>query len=131
MHLSKIQSALCPIKMLKKYNEAAKIKESEEKFIFIRICHSKQGFKLKDLDKPITLKTVRYILLNNLKNIGLDKTQFGLHSLRSRGATTASDVGINDRLFQKHGRWRSEKVKDGYVHEKVRALLRVSKKFSL
>ena len=131
MHLSKIQSALCPIKMLKKYIEAAKIKESEEKFIFIRICHSKQGFKLKDLDKPISYTTVRDILLTNLKNIGLDKTQFGLHSLRSGGATAAANFGINDRLFQKHGRWRSEKVKDGYVHEKVRALLRVSKKFSL
>ena len=131
MHLSKLQSALCPIKLFKKYIEAAKVKESEEKFIFRQICHSKQGFKLKDLDKPISYRTVRYILLNNLKNIGLDKTQFGLHSLRSRGATAAADVGINDRLFQKHGRWRSEKVKDGYVHENVRALLRVSKNFSL
>ena len=34
MHLSKLQSALCPIKLFKKYVEAAKVKESEEKFIF-------------------------------------------------------------------------------------------------
>ena len=36
-HLSKLQSALCPIKLFKKYTEAAKIKESEEKFIFRQI----------------------------------------------------------------------------------------------
>ena len=36
-HLSKLQSALCPIKLFKRYTEAAKIKESEEKFIFRQI----------------------------------------------------------------------------------------------
>ena len=131
MHLSKLQSALRPIKLFKKYTEAAKIKESEEKFIFRQICHSKQGFKLKDQDKPISYTTVRDILLSNLKNIGLDKTQFGLHSLRSGGATAAANLGINDRLFQKHGRWKSEKVKNGYVHENLRALLSVSKNLGL
>ena len=34
MHLSKLQPALCPISMFKKYIGAAKIKESEESFIF-------------------------------------------------------------------------------------------------
>ena len=131
MHLSKLQQALCPIKLLKRYIEDAKVKESEDKFIFKRICHSKQGFKLKDLDKPISYTTVRDILLTNLKNIGLDKTQFGLRSLRSGGATAAANFGINDRLFQKHGRWRSEKVKNGYVHENLRALLSVSKNLGL
>ena len=32
MRLSKLQSPLCPIKLFKKYIEAAKIEESEEKF---------------------------------------------------------------------------------------------------
>ena len=131
MHLSKLQSALCPIKLFRKYTEAAKIKESEEKFSFRQICHSKQGFKVIDLDKPISYTTVRDILLTSLKNIGLDKTQFGLQSLRSGEATAAANVGINDRFFQKHGRWRSEKVKNGYVHENLRALLSVSKNLSL
>ena len=34
MHLSKLQSTICSIKWFRKYIEAAKIKESEEKFIF-------------------------------------------------------------------------------------------------
>ena len=83
IHLSKLQSAFCPLKLFRKYIEAAKIKESEEKYIFRQICHSKQGFKLKDLDKSLSCTTVREILLTNLKNIVLDKRQFGLHSLKS------------------------------------------------
>ena len=58
MNLSKLPAALCPTKFFRKYTEAVKIKESEEKFIFRQICHSKQGFKLKDLDKPISYTTV-------------------------------------------------------------------------
>ena len=127
MHLSKLHSTLCLIKLFKEYIEAAKVKESEEKSIFRQICHSKQGFKLKDLDKHISYTTLKEILLTNLKNIGLDKTQFGLHSLRSGGATAAANFGINDRLFQKHERWKSENVKNGYIHGNIRALLSVSK----
>ena len=92
-----------------------------------QIYHSKQGFKLKNLDKPINYTTVRYILLTNLMKIGLDKTQFGLHSLRSRRTTAAANFRINDRLFQKRGRWKSENVKNGYVRENLRALLSVFK----
>ena len=69
------------------YIEATRIQEPEEKFIFRQICHSKQGFKLKDVDKPISYMMVGNILLTNLKNIGLGKTQFGLHSLKSGGVT--------------------------------------------
>ena len=36
MDLSKLQSALCPIKLFREYIEAPKIKESEQKFILGR-----------------------------------------------------------------------------------------------
>ena len=131
MQLSKLQSALCPIKLFKNYLEAVKIKESEETFIFRQICYSKQGFKVKDLDKPISYTTIRDILPTNLKNIGLDKTKFGLHSLRSRGATAAANFGKNDWLFQKLGGWKSENFKSRYAHENLRALPSVSKNLGL
>ena len=43
------------------------------------------------------------------------------------GATTAA----NDILFEKHGRWKSEKVKDGYIHESIEAKLIVTKNLGL
>ena len=43
---------------------------------------------------------------------------FGLHSFRRGGtAVAANSEKINDRVFKKHGRWRSETAKDGYVLE--------------
>jgi hypothetical protein len=68
--------------------------------------------------------------------LDFDRSRFGLHSLRSGGATTAANAtaanaGVNDRLFKKHGRWRSENAKDGYVREDLPSLLSVSKSLNI
>ena len=54
---------------------------------------------------------------------GFNPKQFGLHSLRSGGASAAGNNGINDRLFKRHGRWKSERAKDGYVKDSLDELL--------
>ena len=36
----------------------------------------------------------------------------GLHILRAGSAISATNLGTSDRLFKKHGRWKSEAVKD-------------------
>ena len=58
---------------------------------------------------------------------GLDPTKFGLHSLRSGGASAAAALGVPDRLFQRHGGWRSEKSRNNYVKETLDSLLLVTK----
>ena len=58
---------------------------------------------------------IREIVLENLTALGLNAKQFGLHSLRSGGASAAANAGVPDRMFKRHGRWRSENAKDGYV----------------
>ena len=57
---------------------------------------------------------------------GLDKNNFGLHSLRAGGAINAANAGVSDRLLKKHGRWKTDKAKDGYVREDLKFLLSVS-----
>ena len=39
----------------------------------------------------------------------------------------AANMGIPDRLFKRHGRWKSDRVKDGYIKDDVASLLQVSK----
>ena len=71
--------------------------------------------------------TIRDILLTNLKKKGLLKTEFGVYSLRSEEAMTATNFVINDRSFQKHKKWKSENDKNGHFNENLRTLLSVSK----
>jgi len=54
-----------------------------------------------------------------------------VYSLRSGGATAAANAGVPDRLFKRHGRWRSESAKDGYVKDSVSSLLSVSRRLGL
>jgi hypothetical protein len=48
---------------------------------------------------------------------------FGLHSLRSGGASQAANNNVTDRLFKAHGRWRSENANDGYVKDTLLLIL--------
>ena len=58
-------------------------------------------------------------------------SRIGIHSLRSEGATAAARAGVPDRLFQRHGRWRSENVKDGYVEDSLEERLRVTRSLGI
>ena len=66
-----------------------------------------------------------------LRELGFDAKQFGLHSLRAGGATTAANAGVPDRIFKRHGRWRSEVAKDGYIRDNQEALMSVSRSLEL
>ena len=69
---------------------------------------------------------MRELLPERLQSLGYPTSQFGVHSLRSGGASAAAQAGVPDRLFKKHGRWRSEAAKDGYVNDSDSDCLKVS-----
>ena len=73
----------------------------------------------------------REIILNAFEKIGLPRSKLGLHSLHSGGATAAANSGLSDRLFKRHGRWKSENAKDGYIKDNLKALLSVSKNLGI
>lgn len=41
-------------------------------------------------------------------------------------ASAAANALISDRLFKRHGRWKSDKAKDGYIKDNIPSLLSVS-----
>jgi len=130
LHIATLNSELCPAKLLNRLFMLGNIKNNCEKFIFRELTHS-SSLKLRNLDKHISYTTVRDNILKLLNSIGLNQKLYGLHSLRSGGATAAANLGVPDRLFKKHGRWKSENVKDGYVHENLQSLLSVTNNLGL
>ena len=114
--------------MLKRYLAKANIRADEDNFIFRSVNYFRSGgqYKLKRTMKPLSYSRTREIVLEGLKKIGLNPKQFGLHSLRAGGATSAANNSVLYRLFKRHGRWRSENAKDGYVKDDLRSLLSVS-----
>ena len=122
----------CPVAMLERYMQLANISSSSpsENYIFRRLISTKNGQRLRD-SANLSYTRARELVLAMLESIGLDRKQFGLHSLRSGGASAAANAGVPDRCFKRHGRWASESAKDGYVQDKLEDRLSVSKKLGL
>ena len=120
----------CPVAILERYMQLAGVCTTSEKFLFRRLVNTKSGQKLKD-SVPLSYTRARELVLDMLEAIGLDRKQFGLHSLRSGGASAAANAGVPDRCFKRHGRWRSESAKDGYIRDKLEERLSVSKNLGL
>ena len=51
--------------------------------------------------------------------------------MRSGGATAAANAKVLDRIFKRHGHWKSENAKDGYVKDSLESRLVVSKNIGL
>ena len=64
-------------------------------------------------------------------DLGFPAQEFSFHSLRSGGATVAANAKVPDQIFKRHGRWRSENTKDGYVKGDLESRLEVTRKIGL
>ena len=126
--ISKTGNELCPVTWLKKYLQVANLDSSPDSFIFRSVWFSKvqNTYKLSKNNVPLSYTRAREILLKALEDIGLDKSKFGLHSLRSGGASAASNNGVSERLLKAHGRWSSDRSKDGYIKDTLQSQMAVS-----
>lgn len=123
-------NATCPVAMLESYVAAAGISLSSELHLFRGVTHTRKGERLRP-SGGLSYTRMREVFLAKLDQLGYDRSQFGLHSLRAGGATAAASAGVPDRLFKRHGRWKSETAKDGYVKDSEGARLAVSRGLKL
>jgi len=131
--IAKSNSLLCPVTYMKTYMKRSNIQSDSNEFLFraVTFFKSKGHYEIRSKNVMLSYTTVREHLLNFVEKIGLERKNFGTHSLRAGGATTAANRGIPDRLFKRHGRWKSEKAKDMYVKDCLQSLLSVSKTLGL
>ena len=126
--IAKTSNDLCPVFWLKLYIDSAGLSLNSDSYLFrsISFVKSKGVYKLCDRNVPLSYTRAREILLNSLEQVGLDKSRFGLHSLRSGGATTGANRGVSDRLIKMHGRWVTDRSKDGYIKDSIESQMAVS-----
>ena len=93
-------------------------------------CLCTRGERLKD-SSVLSYSTLRDLFNTKVKQLGYPAEQFGLHSLRAGGASAAANPDVPDHLFKRHGRWKSENAKDGYVDDSVEKRLSVTKSLGL
>ena len=81
--------------------------------------------------KPLSYIRARESLVKLLREFVPNAANISLHSFRSGGATTAANAQVLDRCWKRHGRWRSETAKDGYVEDSLDNRLLVTKSLGI
>ena len=125
-------SLTCPATMMERYFAQTELSHSSSLLLFQGITRTKRGEWLQPAGGwSYTRTCMRELFIVKWKELGYDPKQFGLHSLWAGGAIAAANAGMPDRLFKRHGCWRSETAKDGYIKDNVKALMSVSKSLEL
>lgn len=105
----------------------ASLSQQSKLCLFRGIVVSKSGERLRS-QGSLSYTRLRELFLHKLSELRFDAKQFGLHSLRSGGATAAAQAGVPDRLY---GHWQSESAKDGYIKDSMPAVMSVSESLNL
>lgn len=128
--IAKTGNVTCPVCLLKRYLSSCGMLDNSESemFIFRSLSYLKKSnsYMLRKENHSLSYTRTREILLSMLSSLGLNTKLYGLHSLRSGGASKVANMGVSDRMFKRHGRWKSETAKDGYVKDSLKDMLSVS-----
>ena len=126
--VARTSSETCPVAMLETYIQRGGIQMDSSQKLFRPISNGRCE-KLHE-SGGITYSRMRELLKQKLVELGFNAADFSLHSLRAGGATAAA-AGVSDRVFKRHGRWKSETAKDGYIEDSLHKRLSVTQNLGL
>ncbi|KAK3086108.1 hypothetical protein FSP39_013698 [Pinctada imbricata] len=128
--ISRTGTKLCPVSNIEDFFSYVKFSEYDS-FVFRDFTKTRNGYILRKENKHISYTRMRELFIEAFSPFVVDIHKYGLHSLRAGGATAAANCGVPDRLFKRHGRWKSETAKDGYVKDDLCNRLFVSKNLGI
>ncbi|XP_071160892.1 uncharacterized protein [Mytilus edulis] len=129
--IARTGNKLCPVKNFESFLEWSNNPLDTDVFVFRNLTKTKENYVFRKENKPLSYTRMRELFIEAFSPIVPNIKSFGLHSLRSSGASAACNFGISDRLFKRHGRWRSETAKDGYVKDSFSDRMLVSQNLGL
>lgn len=128
--ISKGSSQACPLLMYKRYLGLSSLDVDSDHFVFRPIFRSGGTAKLIYKNKKLSYTAARQNIVKRLKMVA-PQLNLGLHSLRSGGASAAAKSDVNERCIKRHGRWKSDLSKDGYIADSFDNRISVSKNLGL
>lgn len=128
--ITRTGNSTCLVAMLETYLARTGTQMSDHRFMFRPICKTARSETLRE-SGSISYTCLRESFRKKLKELGYNPDIFGLHSLRAGGATAAANNGVPDRLFKRHGRWKSDSAKDGYVEDLMEHRMEVTRQIGL
>ena len=132
VHITRSDSPYCAVHWLEKYIRETGLASDSNNFVISRLSKTRKGHNAHG-GKPLSQSTVRDMFMEDIAPICQhhEPGAYGLHSLRSGGASTAMNNGVSERLIGKHGRWKSGFSRDRYIKDSKRQRLSVTKALGL
>ena len=128
IHVAELNSKYCPV-----MNTAIFIHRlglQPEHFLICKLAKTKDGHNPSG-QYQMSDSYIRKHFNNLVKTHLPDSLNISPHSLRSGGASSAAENGIPDRMISKHGRWKSEGARNGYIKDSVENRLSISRNLGL
>lgn len=123
-------TSACPISMYNRYIKLAGFGNDSTKYVFRAVFRSGNTCKLIYKDKKLSYTAARESILKKLRSV-CPEYNLGLHSFRAGGATKAANMNVSDRCLKRHGRWKTDFSKDGYIVDDLEKRLKVSQALCL
>lgn len=111
--ISRTFKPTCPVAAAERYFTALGDPVDSSLPVLRRLIYTKKG--LISSIHPLSYTRTREIVLDALRPIVPDISIYGLHSLRSGGATAACNAQVPAFLISKHGRWKTEAARNAYL----------------
>ena len=106
--LAKTGHVSCPFNLLRRYVSAANLDLSSS-LPFFRSLYFHKATSIYSLRSAgVSYSRMREIVLQAFVELGYQNNLLRLHSLRAGGASAAANAGVSDRLFKRHGRWKTD-----------------------
>lgn len=126
VHIKSTASPLCPVNFLHSWSRKCGSNLPQDSLVFPAL-YSRRGRSYVS-DSPFAYDAARRELSELLSSVALPPHLYGWHSFRSGGASTAINNGLDPRLVQRHGRWRSSVSLERYVVDSTTRKIDVSGK---
>ena len=103
----------CPVRVAERYFAALGDPSDCSLPVLRRLQVSKRG--LIPTSYPLSYSRTREIVLDAIKPFVPDISKYGLHSMRSGGASAAFNAQVPPFLISRQGRWSSDKARNKYL----------------
>ena len=148
--ISRTGSERCPVAWTEKYLTHTTLYRNPNNYLISRLARTKRGHNPNNYlisrlartkrghnaigGRSLSYSRIRTNFLELLTPVwadGGEVRKYGLHSLRSGGASEAANNDVSDRLIGKHGRWSSNTSRDTYIKDNTWKRLSVTQALGL
>ena len=128
IHIAELDSKCCPVFLTAMYIQTLGLLPDD--FLICKLAKTKKGHNAigsHQMSSSYIRKSFKQLVQQHLPG----SENVTPHSLRAGGASSAAENGTSDRLISKHGRWKSEGARNGYIKDSLKNRLSVSKNLGL